>query len=93
MEKGNREQKNVLTRKRSAIANKKQRRKHQTNKSKTTKVLTAEQILAARKLQGISQRNLAEKLGKSQSWIRDLESGRLSPQPEDRLRLRTLLKV
>ncbi len=75
------------------LANKKQRRNRQTRKSKTTKALSAAEILAARKLQGFSQRNLAEKLGKSQSWIRDLESGRLSPQPEDQLRLRTLLKV
>ncbi len=75
------------------LASKKQRRSRQTHKSKTTKALTAEQLLAARKRQGISQRNLAEKIGKSQSWIRDLESGRLSPKPEDQLLLRKLLKV
>ena len=75
------------------LASKKQRRSRQTHKSKTTKALTAEQILVARKRQGISQRNLAEKIGKSQSWIRDLESGRLSPKPEDQLLLRKLLKV
>ncbi|MGK7914255.1 MAG: helix-turn-helix domain-containing protein [Prochloraceae cyanobacterium] len=75
------------------LANKKQRRTRQTHKSKTTKALNAEQILAARKSQGISQRNLAEKMGKSQSWIRDLESGRLSPKPEDRIVLQKLLEV
>ena len=75
------------------LANKKQRRNRQTRQSKTTKALSAAEILAARKRQGISQRNLAQKLGKSQSWIRDLESGRLSPKPEDQLRLRTLLNV
>ena len=75
------------------LTTKKQRVTRQAKRSKTIKGLSAEQILAARNRLGISQRSLAQKLGKSQSWIRDLENGRLSPKPEDRELLRKLLKV
>ncbi|MBR8828431.1 MAG: helix-turn-helix domain-containing protein [Gomphosphaeria aponina SAG 52.96 = DSM 107014] len=52
-------------------------------KSKTTSNISAEEIITARKHRGISQRLLAEITGKSQSWVRDLENGRLSVRPED----------
>ncbi|XGV98762.1 MAG: 4Fe-4S binding protein [Leptolyngbya sp. BL-A-14] len=39
--------------------------------------LSAQQIIAARKSLQISQRDLANHVGKSQSWVRDIESGRL----------------
>ncbi|MGF1487127.1 MAG: helix-turn-helix domain-containing protein [Prochloraceae cyanobacterium] len=75
------------------LIHKKQRKKHQRFGSRKSKDLSAKQILEARKRQGFSQRSLAQKVGKSQSWIRDLENGRLSAKPEDRELLRKLLKV
>jgi len=39
--------------------------------------LSAQQIITARKNLQISQRALATHIGKSQSWVRDIESGRL----------------
>jgi len=60
-------------------------------KSKERSVLLAEQIMAARKNQGISQRDLAKLAGKSQSWVRDLEKGRLSAKFEDQMLLRKVL--
>ena len=70
---------------------KKQQITNRRNRSKKVSELTAEQILAARQRQGMSQRALADKLGKSQSWIRDLERGRFSAKPEDRAVLQTVL--
>lgn len=71
-------------------------KKTHTNRIKRTKkneqiVLSAEQILAARKQRGMSQRDLAKMTGKSQSWIRDLEKGRLSAKLEDQALLRKVL--
>jgi DNA-binding transcriptional regulator YiaG/NAD-dependent dihydropyrimidine dehydrogenase PreA subunit len=40
-------------------------------------VLSSQQIIAARKNLQLSQRDLANRIGKSQSWVRDIESGRL----------------
>lgn len=53
--------------------------------------LTAEQIIAARKDKGWSQRRLASMMGKSQSWIRDIESSRFEIKQADRERLRNIL--
>ncbi|XZN91370.1 MAG: helix-turn-helix domain-containing protein [Microcoleus sp.] len=36
-----------------------------------------QQIVTARKSLQLSQRDLATHIGKSQSWVRDIESGRL----------------
>lgn len=55
--------------------------------------LTGEQIVAARKQRGLSQRELAEKTGKSQSWIRDIENGRFCPKAEDQTLLRRMLDL
>jgi len=71
-------------------------KKKPTNRIKRTKsaeqaVLSAEQILNARKQHGMSQRDLAKMTGKSQSWIRDLEKGRLSAKLEDQVVLRKVL--
>lgn len=54
-------------------------------------LLTAEQVLSARKKLGMSQRELADKLGKSQSWIRDIENGRFAAKQEDQQVLRQIL--
>ncbi len=55
--------------------------------------LSGEIILSARKRQGLSQRELAQRLGKSQSWIRDLERGRFAAKFEDQTRLRKVLEI
>ncbi|HBB30356.1 MAG TPA: transcriptional regulator [Cyanobacteria bacterium UBA8803] len=73
------------------LENKKQRRNSKRQKAKTTTALSAQQIANARKRRGMSQRLLAQMTGKSQSWIRDLENGRLSPKPEDQALLRKVL--
>lgn len=53
--------------------------------------LSAEQVVSARKQLGISQRELADRLGKSQSWIRDIENGRFAAKVEDQASLREAL--
>jgi DNA-binding transcriptional regulator YiaG/Pyruvate/2-oxoacid:ferredoxin oxidoreductase delta subunit len=52
--------------------------------------LSGEQIIAARKSLRLSQRDLANHVGKSQSWVRDIESGRLQVGFKDQ---QLLLKV
>jgi NAD-dependent dihydropyrimidine dehydrogenase PreA subunit/DNA-binding transcriptional regulator YiaG len=59
--------------------------------SPTESILTGEQVAAARKHQGLSQRDLAEKTGKSQSWIRDIENKRFNAKLEDQILLRKAL--
>ncbi|MFH7029141.1 MAG: helix-turn-helix domain-containing protein [Heteroscytonema crispum UTEX LB 1556] len=60
-------------------------------KIKTTGDLLGEQILQARKNLNLSQRELAKLTGKSQSWIRDVENGRLKAKSEDQAVLRKIL--
>jgi DNA-binding transcriptional regulator YiaG len=55
--------------------------------------LTGEQVKAARKRQDLSQRELARLMGKSQSWVRDVESGCLKVQPADERRLQKILRL
>lgn len=55
--------------------------------------LSGEQIAAARKGQGWSQRDLAERAGKSQSWIRDIENGRFQVKAADQTLLRKVLNL
>jgi DNA-binding transcriptional regulator YiaG len=55
--------------------------------------LTGHQILAARKRLELSQRALASHLGKSQSWVRDVESGRLRASFKDQQLLSQVLGV
>ncbi len=75
------------------LTNKKQRGRSSRTKATNLSKLESEQIAKARKKQGLSQRKLAEILGKSQSWIRDLENGRLSAKPEDEVILRKILQI
>ncbi|MEM8779082.1 MAG: helix-turn-helix domain-containing protein [Cyanobacteria bacterium P01_G01_bin.49] len=70
---------------------KKQRKSNRKSRAKKLPNLSADQILTARQSKGLSQRALAEKLGKSQSWIRDLENGRFSAKAKDRAVLQTVL--
>ncbi|MEA5507186.1 helix-turn-helix domain-containing protein [Halotia wernerae UHCC 0503] len=73
---------------------KKQRRTTKTRrKPKITGDLLGEQILQARKNLQISQRELAKLTGKSQSWIRDVENGRLKAKLEDQVLLRKVLNI
>ncbi len=62
-------------------------------KPKATSDLLGEQILQARKNLNLSQRELAKLTGKSQSWIRDIENGRLKAKLEDQVLLRKVLNM
>jgi len=53
--------------------------------------LSGQQIAAVRKNLQLSQRVLADRLGKSQSWIRDIENGRLQLNEKDCAMLSELL--
>jgi DNA-binding transcriptional regulator YiaG len=55
--------------------------------------LSGQQIIAARKNLQISQRDLANHVGKSQSWVRDIESGRLQVGFKDQQLLSKVLGV
>ncbi|PAX59418.1 helix-turn-helix domain-containing protein [Brunnivagina elsteri] len=72
-------------------------KKHKTTRTqrrmKTTGGLLGEQILQARKNLNLSQRELAKLAGKSQSWIRDIENGRLKVKSEDQSILRKVLGI
>lgn len=73
---------------------KKQRRTAKAKrKPKTTNDLLGEQILQARRNLNLSQRELAKLTGKSQSWIRDIENGRLKAKLEDQVLLRKVLNM
>lgn len=72
-------------------------KQQRTRKSKTKpqpeSILSAEDITEARKKLQLSQRTLAEKTEKSQSWIRDIEKGRFQAKPEDQILLRNVLEI
>ncbi|OKH39098.1 transcriptional regulator [[Phormidium ambiguum] IAM M-71] len=55
--------------------------------------LSGQQIAYARKKLQLSQRALAEQIGKSQSWVRDVERGRFQPTLKDRAILRQILEI
>ncbi|MEL6778846.1 MAG: helix-turn-helix domain-containing protein [Cyanobacteria bacterium J06597_16] len=61
--------------------------------SKERQKLSGKDINAARQQQKLSQRALAERLGKSQSWIRDVEKGRFTVKGDDQVRLREVLDI
>lgn len=60
-----------------------------TGQSKSS--LSTHDIILARKKLHMSQRALAEKIGKSQSWIRDVENGRFHAKPREQKLLRSVL--
>jgi DNA-binding transcriptional regulator YiaG len=73
-----------------------ERQKQKSNKQKkaaTQPLLLGEEIAIARKNKGWSQRDLAIHMGKSQSWIRDIENGRFRVKKEDSASLRELLEM
>lgn len=55
--------------------------------------LSSSEIVTARKQLRLSQRALANQVGKSQSWIRDVENGRFQPNEKDQALLRRVLKL
>jgi DNA-binding transcriptional regulator YiaG/Pyruvate/2-oxoacid:ferredoxin oxidoreductase delta subunit len=73
----------------------KQRRRKSTppKPAPDTAHLSGETIRQARQQQNLSQRTLAERLGKSQSWIRDIEKGRFNVSAEDLAVLRQVLNL
>jgi DNA-binding transcriptional regulator YiaG/Pyruvate/2-oxoacid:ferredoxin oxidoreductase delta subunit len=78
----------------ASAVEKKQRIAHKTGtKTKIAGELLGVQILQARKQLQLSQRELAKLTGKSQSWIRDVENGRLRVKAEDRALLRKVLPI
>lgn len=56
-------------------------------------LLSGQQIVASRKNLCTSQRALASHVGKSQSWVRDIESGRLRVGWKDQQLLLKVLSV
>lgn len=80
-----------VTKKNGRNAQRKELTHSQTDKATAARSpLSAQQILAARKKLQISQRDLATHVGKSQSWVRDVENGRLQVGFKDQ---QLLLKV
>lgn len=77
----------------SSWESKKQRKTRHKSKVKESSNLSPDRITNARQRLGISQRKLAEQLGKSQSWVRDLENGRFSAKPSDRVKIVELLQI
>lgn len=71
----------------------KRRSPRKTTLAEDTKALTHSALKAARERLKLSQRALADRLGKSQSWIRDIENGRFSPGSEDMERLQQILNL
>ena len=69
------------------------RRSHSTKTHPSTDQITGEAVRQARQQQKLSQRTLAERIGKSQSWIRDIEKGRFSISADDVAVLRRTLKL
>lgn len=71
----------------------KRRSSQRKSSSPRKKSLSGTQLTAARKRLQLSQRALAEQMGKSQSWIRDVENGRFQASTKDQTLLRDILKI
>jgi DNA-binding transcriptional regulator YiaG len=69
----------------------KRRRTTRSTVAEPSPQLSSSAIKAARERLQLSQRALADRLGKSQSWIRDVEKGRFEANAEDQQRLRQTL--
>jgi DNA-binding transcriptional regulator YiaG/Pyruvate/2-oxoacid:ferredoxin oxidoreductase delta subunit len=84
------EAQSVSTQKKLRKSQRKPTEQPQPDRALTSPSLSGEQITAARKSLQFSQRDLAKQVGKSQSWVRDIESGRLQIGLKDQ---QLLLKV
>ena len=71
----------------------KRRRSKKATLTENREPLEKAAIKAARQRLKLSQRSLAERLGKSQSWIRDIENGRFSANSEDLAQLMQILEI
>lgn len=78
---------------RSPKSTKKRTKRNKTINSKFSSALSGQQISAARKRLQLSQRALADQLGKSQSWVRDIENGRLQVSEKDQALLSKVLNL
>ncbi len=69
------------------------KRRRKQSHSSQAKPVAGSAIKAARQRQKLTQRALAECLGKSQSWVRDVEKGRFSISYDDYTRLQQTLDI
>ncbi len=81
------EQSSGLQKKKKRQSGKQQKSKNRSSQS----MLSSDEIVNARKSIGLSQRQLAERAGKSQSWIRDIENGRFQIKAQDQAVLKKVL--
>ncbi|MCG8367006.1 MAG: helix-turn-helix domain-containing protein [Pseudanabaenales cyanobacterium] len=72
---------------------KKRQKTNQKSVSKKQFPLSGSVLTAARKRLQLSQRALANRIGKSQSWIRDIENDRFQPNTKDLSLLRNILEI
>ncbi|NER79683.1 MAG: helix-turn-helix transcriptional regulator, partial [Leptolyngbya sp. SIO1D8] len=72
---------------------KRRRRQSQSQTSGQVEQISSKDIKEARKRHNLTQRDLASRLGKSQSWIRDIEKGRFSMNSHDQALLRKTLDI
>lgn len=77
----------------SKSAKRRHRQSQPQPKALPTQQLSNAEIKLARQRQRLSQRALADRLGKSQSWIRDVEKGRFNVSLEDQALLRKTLNL
>ncbi|MGG6296384.1 helix-turn-helix domain-containing protein [Leptolyngbya sp. AN02str] len=76
--------------------NSKQKHPRKTNRQRLLPsyfTLSGQEIADARKKLKLSQRALADRIGKSQSWVRDVERGRFQPTPKYQTILRRILQL
>ena len=79
--------------KRARPRSKKRQKTNQKSPSKKQSPLTGSAITSARKRLQLSQRELADRIGKSQSWIRDIENDRFQPNTKDLSLLSNILEL
>lgn len=72
----------------------KKRHRHPKNPAvSVTKTFNSTDLKTTREQLKMSQRNLANRIGKSQSWVRDVENGRFSPSTADQAQLHQILNL
>lgn len=72
---------------------KRRRRQSSSQAMPSSELLSGSDIKAARQQKKLTQRALAQHLGKSQSWIRDVEKGRFNVNADDQALLRQTLDI
>jgi DNA-binding transcriptional regulator YiaG/NAD-dependent dihydropyrimidine dehydrogenase PreA subunit len=70
-----------------------QRRQPASPPTPTADLVSGSRVKTARQRLNLSQRALADRLGKSQSWIRDIENGRFQVSADDQIRLHEVLEL